>query len=340
MGSDEGCLDSNRNSASPDLSFVIPVYGSPESLEPLSSRVRSVCLRMGVSYELILVDDRCPFNSWASIGSITEKDPSVTGVRLSRNFGQHAAIQAGLSLATGAWIIVMDCDLQDRPEEVPALLAKAREGFDIVRARRVERNDPWFRRLLSRLFYSLLSFLTDTQQSPDIANFGVYHSRVIARILAWQESSKYFPAIIPWVGYAQTEISVEHDKRFSGQSSYNIRKLFRLAVDVIVGFSDKPLTLVMTAGLAMAATSFCVAFAVLLLHVVGLITVEGWTSIVLSLWFLSGCLLFALGLVGLYVGRILIETKGRPTFIIDRVVSRKDRVAPSETKAYICRDAS
>jgi glycosyltransferase involved in cell wall biosynthesis len=311
-----------RNSPSlTTLSFVVPVYGSPESLQPLYDRVRLVCAEAGLSHELILVDDCCPRNSWAVVKRIAEDDPSVTGVRLSRNFGQHAAIQAGLSLAKGEWIVVMDCDLQDRPEEVPALLAKAQEGFEIVRAKRVERNDPWTRRIASRFFYALLSFLTNTQQSADVANFGVYSSRVIAEILAWQESSKYFPAIVPWIGFAQVEIPVGHDSRFSGHSSYNIKKLFNLAIDLIVGFSDKPLTLVMAGGLAMAVASFCVAFAVVVLHVVGFITVQGWTSIVLSLWFLSGCLLFALGLVGLYVGRILVETKGRPTFIIDSIVS-------------------
>jgi len=277
---------------------------------------------MALSYELILVDDCCPRNSWSVVKQIAEIDPAVVGIHLSRNFGQHAAIQAGLMLTKGEWIIVMDCDLQDRPEEVPALLAKAGEGFEVVRAKRVERSDPWYRRVASKVFYALLSFLTDTHQSPAIGNFGVYNRRVITQILSWQESSKYFPAIVPWIGFRQAELPVAHAPRFAGRSSYNLRKLIRLALDVIVGFSDKPLKLVMGVGLTMAGFSFCVSFIVLLLYFAGLVTIEGWTSIVLSLWFLSGCMLFALGLTGLYIGRILVETKGRPSFIVESTVSQ------------------
>jgi glycosyltransferase involved in cell wall biosynthesis len=307
-------------SACPYLSFVVPVYGSPESLEPLCRRVKDVCAGMEVSYELILVDDRCPKNSWLSITRLAESDHAIVGVRLSRNFGQHAAIQAGLSRVRGEWIVVMDCDLQDRPEEVPGLLAAAREGFDVARARRVNRNDPWYRRFLSRTFYTLLSYLTGTQQSSEFSNFGVYSRKVIAVITQWQEESKYFPAIVSWIGFSQSMLTVEQDRRFSGHSSYNFTKLLKLGINVIIGFSDKPLKLVMAAGFATALLSFGMTFLILVLHLMGVFTVEGWASITLSLWFLAGCLLFALGLTGLYVGRILVEVKGRPSFIIDRLL--------------------
>ncbi len=312
----------DKNARSPRLSFVVPVYGSPESLQPLYERVHSICTTMGLSYELILVDDGCPRSSWTVVKQIAETDPAVIGIHLSRNFGQHAAIQAGLMLTKGEWIVVMDCDLQDRPEEVPALLAKAREGFEVVRAKRVARNDPWYRRVASKIFYALLSFLTDTNQSSAVGNFGIYSRRVITEILSWQESSKYFPAIVPWIGFTQAELPVSHAPRFAGRSGYNLRKLVHLALDVIVGFSDKPLKLVMGVGLAMAGLSFCISFMVLLFYFAGLVTVEGWASIALSLWFLSGCMLFALGLTGLYIGRILVETKGRPTFIVEATVSQ------------------
>ncbi len=314
--------------APPELSFVVPVYGSPESLEPLCRRVRSVCAKIGVAHELILVDDRCPRDSWATVRRLVEADPAVIGIRLSRNFGQHAAIQAGLANTKGEWIVVMDCDLQDRPEEIPGLFAKAREGFDVVRARRIGRNDPWHRRMTSRIFYAMLSFLTDTHQSDEVANFGVYHRRVIDAITCWDENSKYFPAIVPWVGFAQTELPVAHDPRFAGKSSYNFGKLVQLGLDVIVGFSNKPLKLVMGIGLVMAVVSFLTSFTILIFHLTGLVTVEGWTSIALSLWFLSGCVLFALGLTGLYIGRILVESKGRPTFLVDQVLARGEREQP------------
>lgn len=305
--------------ARPILSFVVPVYGSPESLEPLCRRVKNVCAQMGVPYELILVDDRCPKNSWLTINHLAEDDRAIISVRLSRNFGQHAAIQAGLSQVQGEWIVVMDCDLQDRPEEVPRLWAKAREGFDIVRAKRRNRNDPKYRRVMSATFYRILSYLTDTHQNPEFSNFGIYSRKVIDVITQWQEEAKYFPAILSWVGFSQSTLVVEQDPRFSGPSSYTFAKLVKLGANVIVGFSDKPLKLVMIAGFAMAILSFAMALLILVAHLMGILTVEGWASIALSLWFLAGCLLFSLGLTGLYVGRILVEVKGRPTFIIDHV---------------------
>jgi glycosyltransferase involved in cell wall biosynthesis len=316
-----------------DLSFVIPVYGSPESLASLCVRVKNVCAAMGTSYELILVDDRCPKNSWLTICRLAEDDYAIVGVRLSRNFGQHAAIQAGLSRVRGEWIVVMDCDLQDRPEEVPRLWAKTREGFDVVRAQRINRYDALYRRLLSSAFYGILSYLTDTHQNPAFSNFGIYSRKVIEVVTQWQEEAKYFPAIVSWVGFSQSTQPVEQDRRLSGRSSYTLKKLIRLGMNVIVGFSDKPLKLVMIAGFAMAFLSFSMSLFILVSHLMGILTVEGWASIALSLWFLAGCLLFALGLTGLYVGRILVEVKGRPSFIVDQVLlhSIEDvtKIAPS-----------
>jgi polyisoprenyl-phosphate glycosyltransferase len=315
----------------PTWSFVIPVYGSPNSLGPLCERIKGICRQ--VSYEIILVDDRCPKGSWQEIERLAMNDSAIVGLRLSRNFGQHAAIQAGLSRVRGEWIIVMDCDLQDRPEEVPRLWAKALEGFDVVRAQRVRRNDSFYRRIFSSGFYSVLSYLTDTHQNADFSNFGIYRRKVIEIITQWQEESKYFPAIVSWVGFSQATLAVEQGQRFEGRSSYTLRKLIALGINVIVGFSDKPLKLVMVAGFVIALLSFGMAFLVLSLHLAGVLTVEGWASISLSLWFVAGCLLFSVGLTGLYVGRVLVETKGRPTFIVD--IELTGRVA-DRAKEPIC----
>lgn len=310
----------------PTLSYVVPVYGSPESLSPLCHRIRQASV--DIPYEIILVDDCCPRGSWSEIERIAAADPAVSGVRLSRNFGQHPAIQAGLSRARGDWIVVMDCDLQDRPEEVPGLLAKALEGYDVVRAKRVTRNDPKHRRLLSRVFYAFLSYLTDTHHNPEFSNFGVYSRRVIDTITGWDEESKYFPAIVSWVGFSQATLAVEQNARFHGKSSYTLGKLLTLGINVVIGFSDKPLKLVMATGFVIAFLSFSMSFLVLALHLTGALTVEGWASISLSLWFIAGCLMFSVGLTGLYVGRILVQTKGRPTFIIERVTA-DTRTAPT-----------
>lgn len=303
------------------LSVVVPVYGSPQSLPHLRDRVAAACRDLGMEHELILVDDRCPRGSWSVVRQLAETDPNVVGVRLSRNFGQHAAIHAGLTRVRGDWVVVMDCDLQDQPEEIPNLLQHAWDGgFDVVRARRVNRNDPWHRKLASLAFYRVLSFLTDTHQSEEIGNFGVYHRRVIDALSEWQEESKYFPAIIEWVGFAQSDMPVAHAARHEGKSGYNLAKLIRLGANVIVGFSDRPLKLMMLTGLSISLLSLGISAALVISRLVGLVSVEGWTSVVLSLWFIAGAIIFGMGLTGLYVGRILIEAKGRPTFVVDKVV--------------------
>lgn len=303
------------------LSFVIPVYGSPHSLVPLTERIDSVCRSLGRSYEIVLVDDRCPKGSWVVIEKLVKESQFIKGLRLSRNFGQHAAIQAGLMRAKGEWIVVMDCDLQDQPEEVPILLHKATLGsYDIVRARRTNRSDSLYRRTASKAFYSLLSFLTDTHQSSEIANFGVYNSRAIREFNRWTEQSKYFPAMIEWIGFNQTSIEIKHAGRFEGQSSYTFRKLLGLATNIIIGFSDKPLKLMTLSGMLISLLTFVGSILLLILHFNGVFRVEGWTSVMLSLWFLSGYIIFGLGLTGLYIGRALIESKGRPVYIVDRFI--------------------
>lgn len=285
-----------------------------------------------MTHELILVDDRCPRGSWTEIKRLASRDARVVGVRLSRNFGQHAAIQAGLRRVRGAYIVVMDCDLQDQPEAIPMLYEKALEGWDVVQARRAKReSDPLYRRLSSRAFYIILGFLTNTEQSPEVANFGIYSRKVIDTITSWNEEAKYFPAIVQWVGFSRTGIEVDHGARFEGKSSYSLSRLTQLALDVVVGFSDRPLRLLTFAGFIIAFVSFIVIAIVGALHLAGRLTVKGWASLELSLWFLSGCTMFALGLTGLYVGRILLETKGRPNYIIDEVCCGEEPVPAKST---------
>ncbi len=303
----------------PYLSFVSPVYGSPQSLPGLHDRIAAVCAELGVTFELILVDDRCPMDSWSVIQDLAAAHPTVRGVRLSRNFGQHPAIQAGLALVRGQWVVVIDCDLQDRPEEVPRLLAKAKEGFDIVRARKVARKDVWHRRLASQAFYRTLSYLTDSKQTSEIGNFGLYRRAVIDSIMSWREDGKFFPIIINWAGYAQAEVEVEHSERAFGKSSYTTMKLIRLAMDVILSFSDKPLRICIVMGLGISSATFLAALFTLTRVIFFGTVVAGWASIAFSVWFLSGVIITVLGVSGLYIGRVLNEAKGRPVFIVDRI---------------------
>jgi dolichol-phosphate mannosyltransferase len=306
--------------AAPHLSFVSPVYGSPESLEPLCDQIAEVCVKLGVTYEIILVDDRCPLDSWSRVRRLAETRAAVRGIRLSRNFGQHSAIQAGLRDVRGEWVVVLDCDLQDRPDAVPLLLAKARENYDVVRARRTRRRDGALRGVASRVFYGVLGYLTDTIQDESIANFGVYHRRVIDAVVSWQEEQKFFPVIIQWVGFNQAVVDVPHAERHSGRSSYNFSKLLRLGIGVAISFSDKPLRLMVGLGGLISLMTFLLSLVVFFRAILGGISVPGWASVALSVWFLSGVIITVTGISGLYIGRILAEAKRRPTFIIDEEV--------------------
>ena len=216
------------------LSVVSPVYRANATVAELVRRIVAATEPITPHFEIILVDDRSPDDSWARIVEAAAREPRVRGVRLSRNFGQHPAITAGLDRCRGEWVVVMDCDLQDRPEEIPALLAAARRGYDLVLAQRVNRQDSWSRKFLSRLFYRLLTFLTDTPQDPTVANFGIYHRRVIAAVLAMRENIRYFPTMVRWVGFRATYLAVTHAGRTDGRSNYGLNRRLHQGVDVLL----------------------------------------------------------------------------------------------------------
>jgi polyisoprenyl-phosphate glycosyltransferase len=204
----------------PKISVVSPVYRAEPIVDKLVSRVIAEVSKITNDFEIILVEDHGPDNSWEKIRENCQRDTRVRGIRMSRNFGQHYAITAGIDHANGEWVVVMDCDLQDRPEEIPGLYKKAQEGFDIVLARREVRKDGFFKKLFSRTFYSCLSYLTGTKQDPTVANFGIYHFKVIEAIRSMRESIRYFPTMVRWVGFRSASINVEHAERDSGETSY------------------------------------------------------------------------------------------------------------------------
>ena len=298
------------------LSVLVPVYMGERFLEELYTRIRQVAESLTGEWELILVNDSSPDGSWRGIAELAGRDARVIGLNLSRNFGQHYAITAGLSAASGDWVVVMDCDLQDMPEEIPVLYAKAQEGFDSVFAQRVERQDAWIKKECSKLFYRVFSFLTGTRMDASIANFGIYHRKVIGAILSLGDSIRYFPAMAQWVGFRQAVCPVRHAARSEGESSYSWKKLFRLALDNMIAFSDKPLRITALTGLCISVLAVLVTLFYLCLALSGLIKVMGYASLILSIWFNTGIMLMTIGMVGIYVGKTFSQTKRRPVFII------------------------
>lgn len=306
------------------ISIVSPIYKGEKMLDELVRRIMTSVTTITDDYEIILVNDCSPDNSLHKIQQICNTYKNVKGVNLSRNFGQHYAITAGLSMAKGEWVVVMDCDLQDRPEEIPNLYKKAIEGYDSVFAQRVERQDTFTKRLSSTLFYMVFSFLTDSKQDKSVANFGIYHRKVVDAILSMGDSIRYFPIMAQWVGFRKFYLPVVHAEREIGKSSYSLFKLLKLASDNMIGFSDKPLRLMLKFGVYIVILSLFVALWFLFKWAMGWIEVSGFTTMVLSIWLAVGIIMMMLGVTGLYIGKIYDRVKGRPTFIIGDLYNFED----------------
>jgi polyisoprenyl-phosphate glycosyltransferase len=298
------------------ISVVSPVYRAEKIVSELVSQIKEAVLPITTDFEIILVNDYSPDNSWQAIEAECDKDERVKGLNLSRNFGQHYAITAGLNYAKGEWVVVMDCDLQDRPDEIPNLYNKALEGYDSVFAQRISRVDSFFKRSFSKGFYALFSYLTDTKQDPTVANFGIYNRCVIDAVLSMNDQIRFFPTMIQWVGFRKYYLPVQHANRYEGTTSYNFKGLMRLALNTIVAFSDKPLRLTVKTGFAIASISFMIGLLYFVLYIIGSTKVEGFTTLILSTWFLSGIIMLILGVLGLYVGKVFEKVKERPTFIV------------------------
>lgn len=303
------------------ISIVSPEYKGEKMVAELVRRIVESVSTITEDYEIILVNDASPDNSWREIVKQCHLNPKVKGINLSRNFGQHYAITAGLSYAKGDWVVVMDCDLQDRPEEIPNLYKKAQEGYDLVMAQRIIRNDSFIKRLSSRLFYKVFSYLTDTKQDASVANFGIYHKKVVNAVLSMGDRLRYFPTQVQWVGFRKCYLPIQHDERLEGKSSYNFRRLFQLASDTIVSFSDKPMRLMMKVGFGMTVLSLIIGLVYFVRYLCGDIKVLGYTSLIISLWFLGSVLISLLGVVGLYLGKAFEQVKNRPAFLVDEMMN-------------------
>jgi len=303
------------------ISIVIPVYRAQGIIEELVDRISKAVKDICEDFEIILVEDSSPDNSWLEMERVSNKNYRVKSIKLSKNFGQHYAITAGLDIAQGDWIVVMDCDLQDKPEEIPNLLEKALSGFDIVLARRINRRDNFLVRITSLIFYKILSYLTGATQDHTIANFGIYNKKVIEVIRQMREPIRYFPTMVKWVGFEKAYQDVNHGEREQGSSGYDFNKRLKLAVDIMLAFSNKPLLLTVKLGLFISISSFLVSLAVLIFALLGKYTVSGYASMMMSIWFLSGLIIFILGINGLYLSKVFDGVKNRPIYIVNKRVN-------------------
>lgn len=302
--------------SSPFITVVSPVYNSEKSILELIMRLNESLLLISKNFEIILVEDGGNDNSWELISKVCSQNNKVKGFKLSRNFGQHYAISCGLDQANGDYIVVMDCDLQDRPEEIVNLYNKITEGYDVVVGRRKNRKDKFTKKLFSKLFSLTLGYLIGAKVDHQVGNFGIYNKKVINSIRNLKESIRVFSLMIQWVGFKRTSIEVEHSERFEGTTTYNFNKLVKLALDIFLAYSDKPIRISIKIGFLISSITFFLGLYNLYLFLANKITVPGYTSIILSIWFLSGLMICIIGLIGLYVGKIFEGVKNRPFYII------------------------
>ena len=299
------------------ISVVSPVYKAESIVEELVRQIIIHTEEISDNYEIILVDDDSPDNSWAKIRRICANNPKVKGLKLSRNFGQHYAISAGLKYTNGDWIVVMDCDLQDRPDEIPNLYRKALEGYQIVYTRRKERQDGFLKRLSSVLFNTSFSFLSGIKSDRDGNNFGIYSNSAIKEYNRMGEYYRSFDTLIDYVGFKKCTIDVKHSERYEGKSSYTLSKLIKLSLDIIIANTNKPLNMAVRLGIALSSVSVLMILYNLVLYLTGNIDVAGFTYTVISVWLVGGINVFVLGIIGVYIGKIFNQVKGRQLYIID-----------------------
>lgn len=306
---------------SPYFSIVSPVYRAELLVDLLVETIIQEVTPITEDFEIILVDDGSPDKSWERMEEIARLDKRVKALRLSRNFGQHYAITAGLDAARGEWIIVMDCDLQDKPSEIKKLYNKTKDGYDIVLAQRIQRRDKFIKRFFSKSFYRVLSYMTGVKQDASIANFGIYHHKAVDAMNLLREPIRYFPSMVNWVGFKKTTVPIEHGAREVGSSNYNFKRLLKLAMDIMLASSDKPLKITVKLGFYISALSFIFAIYTIIRAIRGEIEVLGYASLMVSVWLLSGIVIMLMGVVGLYVGKSFEGIKNRPIYIISEKIN-------------------
>jgi polyisoprenyl-phosphate glycosyltransferase len=308
--------------ARPLLSAVSPVYMAEAILPALCQRLDAALAAITPHYEMILVCDGSPDRSWDVMERLVARYPRLTIVKLSRNFGQHYALTAGMDLARGEWTVVLDCDLQDQPEEIAGLLAKAREGYDMVVARRLNRQHRWWKRITSRLFFKLFSLLSGFKLDGSVGSFRIMSRSVVDGFCSMRESYRMFAGLIEWLGFRTGFVDVQHAPRYEGESSYNLMRLMRMAMDGMVSFSNRPLYISIGAGLTLSIAAAVYGSFLLVRYFIdpGSNPVAGWLSTMVATAFLGGLILLNQGVLGIYLGRLYNQAKGRPLYVLDKVI--------------------
>lgn len=298
------------------ISIMSPVYRGEKMVHELVSRIKENVTTITLDYEIILVNDASPDHSWEEILKECSLDNRVKGINLSRNYGQHQAILAGLEYVKGDWTIVMDCDLQDRPEEIPALYSKAMEGYDLVVAQRAVKKYSFLKKLSSKSFYAVFKYLSGIDFDNKLSSFGIYNHKVIDSIRNLPERDRFFPIQVNLVGFKSAVLPIHHGERLEGDSSYTLSKLLKLAFGILISNTNKPLRIMVWMGFVMSLFSMLMAFYNVVAYFVGINYIRGYTTTIFSIWLVGGLLMIQMGVMGIYLGKIFDQVKGRPLYLV------------------------
>lgn len=308
-----------------ELSIVIPVYNDEEVLQELHNRLKSVLPELASKYEIIFIDDGSRDKSFRVLKEIAKKDPVVKVIKLARNFGQQNSISAGLDHAKGDIIVLMDSDLQDRPEDIHLLLeAMEKEDTDMAIAKWITRKDSFKKRFFSRMFYHLSRQITDLKLEPGLGVFRAIRRTAIQQINSIPEKTGTIISLMYWSGFDYSIVELERDPRYAGSSGYNLKKMLKLTADRIFSYSLFPIRAASYIGLFVGGASFLFGIYVLVRRLFFDNIAAGWTSTMLVLAFLFGLNFFFLGIIGEYLGRIYLESKGRPKYIISKLIENNE----------------
>lgn len=302
------------------LDVVAPVYNEEGNIDEFIGRVTNSLNKIGLVYRIILIDDGSTDSSWKMISNQASKNRFIKGIKLSRNFGHHYALTAGLFYADADAVVVMDSDLQDVPEVIPELVSKLNEGYDLVFVNRRNRHEKRLYLFFQKIFYRILNMLSGMNFKSNQANFSIISRKVLNAFKMFPEQARFYGATINWLGFNRTEINSEQGKRFNGKSGYSFKNRLNLAVDIIISFSAKPLKIGIFVGAFMSVISVIMGIWISVNALLNGYTVEGWASVIVSIYFTSGIILMFLGILGTYVGRIFNEVKNRPLYIIDEMI--------------------
>lgn len=307
----------------PDVSVVLPVYNEEDNIPVLYSRITSVLEKMGMEHEVIFVDDGSEDKSPALLDALATKDSHVMVVGLARNFGHQAAITAGLDHARGKAVIVMDADLQDPPEMLPQLIAKWREGYDVVYAIREQRPEGWLKRAAYATFYRLLQHVANIEIPLDSGDFCIMSRQVVDQLIRMPERNRFMRGIRSWVGLNQVGVPYRRDARHAGRPKYTLSRLMVLALDGLISFSHTPLRIASLSGLIISMLSFLLAVFYTVKKLTTGLGPPGFPTLVVAIFFLAGIQLITIGVIGEYIGRIFDEVKQRPLYVVRRIVDRR-----------------